>query len=269
MYLSSRIGKGKPSDAKVRDYRLQAFSEDLAASGKSAQASKFIFTSFDAGGETQAAAMTLAEAQKEAKAIKARAQAEAAEILAQAAAEKEAAQKIKAGAAEEGRNQGRQTGLAEGTKEGRTAFDAKAAPAAAALAKIQGLYDDLWKLNEATLVKLAVQIAERVIFQEIKTSPELITAAVKAAMEQLNQQHQAVFRINPEDLTLVETAGDKLREQISGLVKISFQSDQSLKRGELVMETESGRLDATLKRRLEAVVGPIDQALQHNFDLDW
>jgi flagellar biosynthesis/type III secretory pathway protein FliH len=50
---------------------------------------------------------------------------------------------------------------------------------------------------------------------------------------------------------------------------LEFKADDSLSRGDLVMETEAGLLDATVKRRLQAVTNAVDEALNYNFDLDW
>jgi flagellar assembly protein FliH len=270
MSLSNKIIGEEQAGVKVKKFNFQAFADTDPTQEQIKNASKFIFTSFDKDEENQAVQKTLAEAELEAKYIRDNAKAEAERMLAEAGAELEQARQLKADAAEEGHAEGIKAGLEEGRKQGREAFDAQAAPALEALSKIQGLYEDLWQINEASMVKLAVKIAERIIFEELKTSPELILQAFQAAVDQLNQQHRALFRLNPEDLALLETAGEQLRGRISGLVKIDLESDSSLKRGELVMETESGRLDATLKRRIEAVTASVNQALQQEFvDLDW
>ena len=270
MSLSSKIIDEKKPGINVRKFNFQAFADSDPTNEEIKNASTFIFTSFDQDEEGQEVKKTLAEAELEAKYIMENAKAEADKMLAEAQAELEKARQLKAKATEEGRAEGMNAGLEEGGKQGRQAFDAQAAPALEALSGIQGLYEDLWQVNEASMVKLAVKMAERIVFEELKTSPELILQAFQAAVDQLNQQHHALFRLNPEDLALLETAGEQLREQISGLVKIELEPDPSLKRGELVMETESGRLDATLKRRIEAVTASVNQALQQEFvDLDW
>jgi len=137
------------------------------------------------------------------------------------------------------------------------------------LKNIENFYKNLLTANEAILVKLAMKVAERVILQELTASPEIIQKAFRAAVELLQEQHQVVFRVHPEDLNYLESFSTELKDQIKGLVKVDFKTDQDLNRGDLIMETESGRLDATLKQRIEAVTGTVDDVLKENFDLNW
>ena len=210
----------------------------------------------------QDSAKTLEEARAEAKEIIARAEAQAEAI-------RQEAEKIKAAAATEGRQEGRSQGLAEGTKEGRDKFTASAAPVIKALNRFENLYQDLWAANEVELVELALTVARRVVMRELETSPELVVEAFKAAVTQLDQQHQAVFRLHPDDLELLQSSGDELKDKVGGLVKLSFEPDPNLARGGLIMETEAGRLDATLRSRIQAVTEAVEEVLADKFDLDW
>lgn len=256
---------GQQAVPDAERYEFAQFTYDEVVEGMR----EYVFTPFSAEDDTEKAALTLAEAKEEALKIIAQARTEAEGIKAEAQAMLAEAESIKAGAKAEGKEQGRQEGLAQGSEQGLREFEANSAPALSVFERVDVLYQDLWKANEAALVKLAVQIAEKVLYHEIETSPELINNAFKAALDQLQDQHKALFRVNPEDLDYLESLKSEVKDRVKGLLHISFEPDSSLERGDLVMETESGRLDVTLKRRLEAVSQSIEKALGIQFDLDW
>lgn len=255
-------------------------------------AREYIFTKLDTS--DQEIVKTLAEAETKAAEMLAKAQATADHLLAearataedlttqaedlkaQAASLKEDAARIKveaelirASARDEGLALGRQEGFPQGQEQGRQAFLADSAPVLTALQRVEELYPDLWRTNEVTLVKLAYKIAERIALQEVTISGEYIQAAFKAGIDFLHEQHRALFRVNPDDLAYLEGAREAMKDQLPGLLKISFEPDGSLSRGDLVMETESGRLDATVRRRIDTVSTAVDEALAQRFNLDW
>jgi len=254
MSLSSFFSRGSPQAANSEKFEMPHFEGDEKF--VPTEVTKYVFKPME--GMSADPALTVARAKDEADEIISLAQTEAQKL------NKESA-RIRAEAA----TKGREDGLAQGREEGRAAFESELAPTLEALKGIENLYQDLWSANEAALVKLAIHVAERVIYHELATSPELIKEAFKAALDHLQEQHQAVFRVNPEDLDYLESVRSELRDRVKGLVKISFEADPNLDRGDLVMETEAGRLDATLKQRLASVTAPVDEILNDNFDLDW
>lgn len=252
--MSSVFSRGSPQAANSEKFEMPHFEGEKEF--VPTEVTKYVFKPMEGMGADPA--LTVARAKGEADEIISLAQTEAQKL------NKESA-RIRAEAAPKGR----EDGFAKGREESRAAFDSELAPTLEALKGIENLYQDLWSANEAALVKLAIHVAERVIYHELATSPELIKKAFKAALDHLQEQHQAIFRVNPEDLAYLESVWSEFRDRVKGRIKISFEPDPSLGRGDLVMETEAGRLDATLKQRLASVTAPVDEVLNDNFDLDW
>ncbi len=170
---------------------------------------------------------------------------------------------------EAARAEGLELGLDEGHKRVQEDFEASVTKTVDVLHAIENFYMDLLKANEAMLVKLALTIAQRVIIHEVKSSPEVIAATFKTALEHLDKVHEAVMKIHPDDLAHLESIREELRDQFEGLIKITFEPDSNLNRGELVVETDAGRIDGTLKQRFDAVTAAVDEELRKNFDLEW
>lgn len=184
------------------------------------------------------------------------------------------AARLKEAAAKEGWAQGAAKGREEGLRRGReeagaqvrAEFEASLGHTAEVLQAIDALYQDTFKNMEAELVKLALTVAERVLFHEASVSSKVVSAALEAALSRLDQAHRVVLRVHPDDLASLQSVQAELKDRLSGLTKIAFEPDASLRRGDLIVESEAGRIDGTLKRRLAAVTADIDQALKKSFD---
>ena len=259
------IQSDPPEGISVSDYQFPNLGDDEPPIH---DAPVYEFTRFDVE-KDPGPELTLAEAEMKASAIIEQAQGEADGIRKEVEALKAEAKQLRDQARQEGLQEGRQEGEPKGLAQARKDFDERVAPLVESLSKVAELYDDLWSVNEPLMVGLAQLIAERVLLKELTTAPESITAAFKAALEHLGEQHRAVFRMHSDDIALVDEIKGEARDRLSGLVKLEFKADDSLSRGDLVMETEAGLLDATVKRRLQAVTNAVDEALAYNFDLEW
>jgi flagellar biosynthesis/type III secretory pathway protein FliH len=164
-----------------------------------------------------------------------------------------------------GQAQGHAEGLAKGQTEGRQLALEKVKGLMAALAKVNDLWPGLWEANGPFMVELAVEAAEAMVNREIENGQGLATGAFKACVGYLSQAHEALFRICPADLAELEAAQAETRSLMDGLVKIKFIPDPTLGPGDLIMEADVGRLDATMKTRREKVMTVLNQALAQGF----
>jgi flagellar assembly protein FliH len=178
------------------------------------------------GGDT--AADALREGQRLARAIVARATAQAREI--QATAEE----------------RGREAGV-------RAAFD-REAPAlrnvatalADAVARVETARRDLVRRLEATLPELAVAIAERVLRRELTVDPARLGDAMPAVLPAASIH----VRLHPEDLATVERHRARL-EDVIGAASFSLEASPEVGRGGCMIETDSSILPAGIPQQLE------------------
>lgn len=170
---------------------------------------------------------------------------------------------------EEGRLEGYNEGFPDGHKAGWEEGLKEIREIIKPLKAIGALYRDLDKNREAEFVKLALTVAEKVVLHEIKTEPELIVSAFKAALNTLDRMHSVTLKINPEDFELLQDASAEAVREIKGLTNITFETDPHVNRGDLVMDTEAGRLDGTIKTRFAAVAEAVENELKKKFELGW
>jgi flagellar biosynthesis/type III secretory pathway protein FliH len=158
----------------------------------------------------------------------------------------------------EGRAKGRELGLSEAKNEVLT----KAKGFFQIAGRINGLWQELWQRKAPFMVTLAVEAAEAIVNKEIKDGRGLAAGAFAACVEHLQKCHTATFKVRPEDLQEIEEARTALRDQVEGLVNVVFKPDPSLGPGDIIMESDAGRLDATMKARRERVMAVLRQALE-------
>ncbi|MDR1657540.1 MAG: hypothetical protein LBT47_08305 [Deltaproteobacteria bacterium] len=164
-------------------------------------------------------------------------------------------------ALENGRQEGHRQGLAQGIEQGRSEVLDKATGFFKIITRIEGLWRELWQQQAPFMVTLAVEAAEAIVNKEVENGKGLAAGAFGACVDYLQKTHRAVFRVRPEDLAEIEKARVSFRDRLDGLVNIEFVADEALGPGDLVMESDAGRLDATIKNRRARIMGVLKQAL--------
>jgi flagellar assembly protein FliH len=172
-----------------------------------------------------------------------RAEALVASAEAEADAVRRAAGQVRAAALEEGRAEGLRAGQAE------------MAARLAGLAEAEGR----WRSRaEAEALDLAVEMARRIIGRELRCDPTAASAGAVAALRAAGRWRVLRIRLHPEG---VATAGDGAPDLAAAIAggALELVADPALAPGDVVVETEGGRIDGRIDSRLEtfrAALGP-------------
>ena len=162
----------------------------------------------------------------------------------------------------EGFDQGRAEGLAEGRAEGLAPWREKTARLAGLLERLENIYQDLWRANGPMMIQLAIEAAEGILNKELKSANDLAVRAFETCIDYLGQAHRVVFQARPQDIPLLEEARAEQRQRLGALVKVTFQPDERLGPGDLIVESDVGRLDATVKHRAGQVLKVLREAFE-------
>jgi flagellar biosynthesis/type III secretory pathway protein FliH len=103
---------------------------------------------------------------------------------------------------------------------------------------------------EATLVRLACRIAERLIRRELRDCPEIPRAWIRESLELASGAATISLRLHPQDLEGLGTGVDRLAEEIGRLAPLKVVADDTLDRGGCVVQTEFGTIDMQLPTQL-------------------
>lgn len=183
------------------------------------------------------------DAQREAERIISEANLESARIIEQA---EQSHQEIIEAATQEGFNVGYQEGREEAVKENAQLL----AETTAALNKLHGAFPNAVKNNEEKLVRLAMEIAEAVIGEELQSRPEVALKTVERAVKRVSDLEKVIIKVNPLDLDLILPKQEYFRNLLPDVSEFVITGHYSIARGGCLIETNSGTVDAQISTQL-------------------
>lgn len=170
------------------------------------------------------------------------------ETLAGPAFEKARQEAYAAGLAD-GERRGREEGIAETTSE----IEPKLMFLDKLIKSVQEERESFFQENELHIVKLAIEIAKRIIQTELQQNPEILLYVVREAMRRVGDSGRIVARVHPEDLGIVDSAREILGNQISAFAGVDFVSSDEVERGGCVIDSVTGIVDAQMNVQLERI----------------
>ncbi len=162
----------------------------------------------------------------------------------------------------EGYEAGYQEGLETGRKEAKEEWEEKLAAAEATLAKAENESLEMLKRaeeerverilsSEEEILKLAFDIAEKIISTELKHSPKSWLGMVGEAVKKVAGATELVIRVSQEDEAFLIQHLKEIRSQLTESPTINLVSDSTLKPGDLLIQTNLGQVDARIRQQIE------------------
>ncbi len=113
--------------------------------------------------------------------------------------------------------------------------------------------DRLLERAKEDLVELAFGIAERVIGELVRSHPRLVVDAAARALDESRARHELTVRASAADLATLQAGEPLLASHARGNPRIRFVADASIAPGDVVVETELGRVEASVGAQLRAL----------------
>ncbi|MFZ5644560.1 MAG: FliH/SctL family protein [Bacillota bacterium] len=248
--MSSKIIKGLDSNYECRILDLRHSFKDREAQEKS---------SAGAGGQEQVpainygklAAVLIREAEEKAERIIFEAQQRAANILDEARTKAEEESGIlKSQAMQEGFEEGRREALAKAAADASSIRD----QARLVLRQAEETRRQTIESMESELVRLAIEISEKIILSKLNLDPGVVVEIAKEAIGMLHKRDQVVLYVNPSEADFYEERRSELIKQLSPRGELIIISDPEIGPGGCIAETENGRVDALVDSRWQALM---------------
>jgi flagellar assembly protein FliH len=99
-------------------------------------------------------------------------------------------------------------------------------------------------------LEIGFQVARRILEAEVKADPGAVIALAKSAIRRAGESRKVVVRVHPEDLATLEGAAEAGDLQV-GVATVELQPDPALVRGDVLVDTDFGRVDGRLRTRLD------------------
>jgi flagellar biosynthesis/type III secretory pathway protein FliH len=106
--------------------------------------------------------------------------------------------------------------------------------------------------NAGNLTRLAVRIAEKILGQQLKLEPGVVTEIVKECLRSARTNRRAILRVHPEDLVYLDALFAHLKA-LCATEDLLLQADATVERGGCILETELGQMDGQIKTQLQLI----------------
>ncbi|MBI4224119.1 MAG: hypothetical protein HY609_04240 [Deltaproteobacteria bacterium] len=136
-------------------------------------------------------------------------------------------------------------GFLEGRQEGLEALTQE-------LLKIRELKEEFYAGAEPHIMKLVLEIAEKVIGETAQKQTEAMKAIVSQALEKALGD-RIVVRLHPDDYIRLKDLEPKFREKLERTKHLHFKEDEVIQKGGCIVESEVGTIDAQLETQLKAI----------------
>ena len=117
------------------------------------------------------------------------------------------------------------------------------------VSELEPLYAMIAARAERDLVKLALEIARKVVQREVTTDPDIVLTLVRVALERLHPRAVAKVLLHPEDFEYVNAR----RPELSHGSTLELIADVSIGRGGCLVQSEHGDMDARLEQQFASI----------------
>jgi len=114
------------------------------------------------------------------------------------------------------------------------------------------LLPEIRKQCEKSLIELAFESVKKIIGQ-IPISREIIESVITDALNQMEESTDFTILLNPEDLNLLQQVNSPLSLPTQPGSKIRFQSSNDISRGDCIIKSKFGTIDARREKKLEII----------------
>lgn len=192
--------------------------------------------------------------EEEAREVLTKAQGKARELVQAALSE---AARIREQARKEGYDKGHQDGYQKGLEAGMQALGVEARPVMKFVETIAQNLDaargDIVRKAETEVLKLAIEIARKIIRAEITTQGKIVQENLKRAIELVAKRHELTVHVNPNDYKTVKKFFPKLFAGFPEIGNIELRKDDAVSPGGCVVKTREGGVDADIHTQLEQI----------------
>lgn len=117
--------------------------------------------------------------------------------------------------------------------------------------RLEKLQDDIRSEAENQLAGLAVDVARKILMQDIHSGHYEIDPIVAETLMHVPPRQNVVVHLNPDDWAQCEMVNQN--DQADGTGKIRFVSDPQINKAECLIETPQGTVESVIETHLETI----------------
>lgn len=119
--------------------------------------------------------------------------------------------------------------------------------------KAKELYDSTVSGLEGEIVETIIQIARKVIGTELTQNRDVIVGLVRTALSAASPTDSVSVSVSGEDYEHVSENKERILEGFKGIRDLDVVKDNTLKKGECIVDTGFGIIDSSIETQFQAV----------------
>ncbi|GIV15899.1 MAG: hypothetical protein KatS3mg022_1334 [Armatimonadota bacterium] len=176
--------------------------------------------------------------------------AEAKRVLAEAHRQ---ADQMRQDAVRKGYEEGLQLGREEGLRLYQQAIDSLRNEVQKLIDAILTERQQLWQQMEPQVIEMVLEIARKVLREEIQARREATLSMIKHALRRVADTEHVRIRVHPDDLQIAREHREHFLAVCDGVRQIEIVDDQRVGGGGCIIETPGGTIDASLRTQMQSV----------------
>ncbi|MGC9324314.1 MAG: FliH/SctL family protein [Desulfomonilia bacterium] len=148
-------------------------------------------------------------------------------------------------------NQGLEQGQAQGQKMAIKRIEPLFDTLSAAIDELARMRVHIIEENQKQIFQIIVLIAEKIIHRSVQINPDIVLDTIRAACTHLMETDEIRLRLHPSDFEYIREIEKILSRSLSRGSTIHFVEDTTLERGGVIIETEFGEIDASIRSQIE------------------
>ncbi|WP_196591824.1 FliH/SctL family protein [Pectinatus frisingensis] len=170
-------------------------------------------------------------------------------------------EKIKQTARQSGHDEGYQKGLDDSKVQAQQTVKTADDKAIRVVSNAEQQVQEYFGTVENDLVDLVMEVAGKIIPQQFTDMPQLILPIVQSALAKVKNQTTIEIRVSANSYEFASAAKSELQNVLSGNVRLSIKTDESLSDGDCWIETPDGSIDARLLSQLNEIKKSLKEVL--------
>jgi len=176
---------------------------------------------------------------------------------------------------QKGVEQGRQNGYSEGLDVGQAEakkIEAQANQTAqqarqtieqfkSLLVEVNNQKNNLYLSAEREILELAILLAKKIIRTYAQNDQNIVLDTIKQALPILVEKSNLILKVAPDQEKFIRDNMEDIMMMDNELKKIKIETDRRVGAGGVILETDSGRVDARLEKQLETLVEAVKKEI--------
>lgn len=156
-------------------------------------------------------------------------------------------------------------GYAAGQEEGRAMVSARVEAALANLEqvikKLENERSQIFDSMEGDLVAVVLAAVDRVLMTEGAANPAVVQNVVRACVDRVKEAAKIVVKVASADLQAIAQLKPEFMANLGELSTVSIEMDPKLKPGDVVVDSNLAKVDATMATRRALVEEAVGEAM--------